>query len=162
MTSDHKNMGVDTSTRLFRCLLLEILRKIVISTMATTNLHINGFLQKYSRMPEWHQSEYSFRWSGDHKNAEKHCADPNARSSWKMVFDIRTTRVVQHAHEIFWMRLIFYCLAFSTSHGMSLLFYRLAFSTSHGMFLLFYSLPHGTYHIKGPFLCPWNSSKGCL
>ena len=30
MTSDPKNMGVDTSTRLFGCLLLEILRKIVI------------------------------------------------------------------------------------------------------------------------------------
>ena len=49
--------------------------------MATTNLHINEFLQKCSRVPEWHQSEYSFRWSGDHKNAEKHCADPNARFS---------------------------------------------------------------------------------
>ena len=81
MTSDPKNMGVDTSTRLFGCLLLEILRKIVISKMATTNLHINGFLQKCSRVPEWHQSEYSFRWSGDHKNAEKHCVDPNARFS---------------------------------------------------------------------------------
>ena len=84
-------MGVDTSTRLFGCLLLEILKKIVISTMATANLHINGFLQKCSRVPEWHQSEYSFIWSGDHKNAEKHCAVPNARSSWKMVFDIRTS-----------------------------------------------------------------------
>ena len=52
-----------------------------ILTMATANLHINGFLQKCSRVPEWHQSEYSFRWSGDHKNAEKHCADPNARFS---------------------------------------------------------------------------------
>ena len=81
MTSDPKNMGVGTSTRLFGCLLLEILRKIVISTMATANLHINGFLQKCSRVPEWHQSEYSFRWSGDHKNAEKHCADPNPRVS---------------------------------------------------------------------------------
>ena len=41
MTSDPNNMGVDTSTRLFGCLLLEILRKIVISIMATANLHIN-------------------------------------------------------------------------------------------------------------------------
>jgi len=63
------------------------------SIMASANLHINGFLQKCSRVPEW-QSEYSFRWSGDHKNAEKHCVDPNARSSWKMVSDIRTKGIV--------------------------------------------------------------------
>ena len=54
-------------------------------------------------------------------------------------------KVVQHAHEIFFL--------------MFLLFYHLSFSTSYAISLLFYSLPHDTFHIKEPFLCSWHFSQ---
>ena len=50
-------------------------------SMADTNLHnyYNEFMQKRSRVPGWHPSDYWPRRLGCQENANKHRADPQAR-----------------------------------------------------------------------------------
>ena len=61
------------------------------SKNSTCNIgYIIAFLQKRSRVPGWHSSEYWWGMFDDHENAKKHRADAKTTYAIKTGFDVLT------------------------------------------------------------------------